>query len=66
MLNWLFSIVEVWAGRLAWLGHRPYEAKVAGSSPARPTNFWVRAYKFYKSSSLREKIEDEEKDSVED
>ena len=26
------------AGRLAWLGHWLYEPKVAGSSPARPTN----------------------------
>ena len=25
------------AGRLAWLGRSPYEAEVAGSSPARPT-----------------------------
>ena len=26
------------AGSLAWLGRSPYEAEVAGSSPARPTN----------------------------
>ena len=29
---------NVRAGRLAWLGHWLYEPKVAGSSPARPTN----------------------------
>jgi hypothetical protein len=29
---------NMWAGRLAWLGRWLYEPKVAGSSPARPTN----------------------------
>ena len=32
------------AGRLAWLGHWLYEPKVAGSSPARPTNNSCRLF----------------------
>ena len=35
------------AGRLAWYGHWLYEPKVAGSSPARPTNYYDNQWYFY-------------------